>query len=402
LLLVKTPGHRLHVGIVTTSFPLRARSVSGIFIKHLVCNLPEELLVTVITPCDTYPAEIEKHGRYALRAFRYAPRRWQVLAHNPGGLPAALKRNPLLFLMLPPFLLSMMVACIRVARSADVLHANWSVNGAVAGLAGRITRTPIVTTLRGEDVTRAEHSALDRLLLRLTLRWSAQVATVADGLAAELDKRIRCGRERVMLIPNGVDDSFLAIKRKPDTKSGQLKLVFVGSLIARKSVDSVLKAMAKSCSTGSTSLAVAGDGPERHKLEALAAKLGLRHMVHFTGMLPANAIPALLREADALVLASFSEGRPNVVLEAMAAQLPVIASAIPGTMEVVVDDETGLLFQPGDVETLAAQIVRLRDDPALRMRMGRAGRAFVIDNGLSWRETGRRYTELYHRVVNEA
>jgi glycosyltransferase involved in cell wall biosynthesis len=279
--------------------------------------------------------------------------------------------------MLPPFLLSMMVACIRVARSADVLHANWSVNGAVAGLAGRITRTPIVTTLRGEDVTRAEHSALDRLLLRLTLRWSAQVATVADGLAAELDKRIRCGRERVMLIPNGVDDSFLAIKRKPDTKSGQLKLVFVGSLIARKSVDSVLKAMAKSCSTGSTSLAVAGDGPERHKLEALAAKLGLRHMVHFTGMLPANAIPALLREADALVLASC-------------------------TMEVVVDDETGLLFQPGDVETLAAQIVRLRDDPALRMRMGRAGRAFVIDNGLSWRETGRRYTELYHRVVNEA
>ena len=115
-----TSHHRLHIGLVTTSFPLRGSSVSGIFVKRLVDNLPSDLKVTVVTPCDTYPPEVENEAHYTLVAFRYALMRWQVLAHRPGGVPVALKRNPWLLLMLPPFLLSMLAACIRVARSADI------------------------------------------------------------------------------------------------------------------------------------------------------------------------------------------------------------------------------------------------------------------------------------------
>ena len=109
----------------------------------------------------------------------------------------------------------------------------------------------------------------------------------------------------------------------------------------------------------------------------------------------------MLGRADALVLASYQEGRPNVVLEAMAARLPVIASDIPGTTELVSHNETGLLFQPGDVEGLAAQIDSLRDDLALRSRLGEAGRAFVVENELNW-TTGQRYARLYRQIVDGA
>lgn len=376
--------------------------MSGIFVKRLVDSLPKDLKITVVTPCDTYPPEVGKGARHALVAFRYAPMAWQVLAHGPGGIPAALKQNRLLYLMLPALLLSMLIACIRVARSANVLHANWSVTGAVAGLAGQITATPVVTTLRGQDIARAEHSHLDRLLLWLTFRWSGQVVVVADGLADAVGKIFGRGVKKVMLIPNGVDDAFLAIKNLRKAKGGHLKLVFVGSLLSNKAVDIVLKAMAKVKAAGSISLVIAGDGPERQRLEALTTNLDLWDVVRFAGVLPAGEIPALLSSADALVLASYNEGRPNVVLEGMAGQLPVIATAIPGITELVTDKETGLLFPPGSVDALAASMVSLRDHSALRARMGKAGREFIIKNGLTWEEAGRRYAGVYQQIADEA
>ncbi len=396
-----TSHHRLHIGLVTTSFPLRGSSVSGIFVKRLVDNLPSDLKVTVVTPCDTYPPEVENEAHYTLVAFRYALMRWQVLAHRPGGVPVALKRNPWLLLMLPPFLLSMLAACIRVARSADILHAQWGANGAFACLAGGLTRTPVVTTLQGEDVTRTKHSAVDRLLLRWTLRRSAQVVAVGEGQTEIINSGARGGVDDVIVIPNAVEDSFLTIQKRGAGSLGRLNLLYVGSLIPRKAVDIVLRSIAKVDNTGSISFVIAGDGPERKNLEALAKDLGLGSVVRFVGMIPGGELPALLSAADALVLASRSEGLPNVVMEAMAAQVPVIASAIPGNTELITDYETGLLFPTDNVEVLAAHLVRLRDDPPLRTRMGRAGRAFVEEKGLTWRKVGHRYAELYQRVLDK-
>ena len=206
----------------------------------------------------------------------------------------------------------------------------------------------------------------------------------------------------MILIPNAVEDAFLTIKKRGIAKEGHLKLLFVGSLIPRKAVDIVLKAIAKVDATGSISFVIAGDGPEREYLEALTKDLGLGNVVRFEGMIPAGELPVLLSAADALVLASHSEGLPNVVLEAMAAQVPVIASAIPGNTELITDYETGLLFPTDNVEVLAAHLASLRDDPAIRARMGSAGRKLVIDKGLTWRKVGHRYAELYQRVLGNS
>ena len=117
---------------------------------------------------------------------------------------------------------------------------------------------------------------------------------------------------------------------------------------------------------------LAGEGPERARLEADAETLGIRDRVVFLGR--RDDVPELLGASDAFVLPSLYEGTSLSVLEAMAAGCPVVASAIPGTDELVVDGESGLLVPPGDVDALAVALRRMLAEPLLRERLGSAAR----------------------------
>ena len=123
-------------------------------------------------------------------------------------------------------------------------------------------------------------------------------------------------------------------------------------------------------------LAVAGDGPRRVWLvDQLAARPALRGRVHWLGA--RDDIPGLLKSADVLVLASLWEGMPNVVLEAMAAGRAVVATAVEGTVELVISGETGWLVPPRDPEALGRALLEAARDPGLCRRLGRNGRARV-------------------------
>jgi glycosyltransferase involved in cell wall biosynthesis len=122
-------------------------------------------------------------------------------------------------------------------------------------------------------------------------------------------------------------------------------------------------------------LTVVGDGPDRAHLEAAAALLGKR--VRFTGYLSQAEVAETLAAAQVVVLPSFAEGVPVMLMEAMAARLPVIATTVAGTGELVEDRVSGRLVPPGDAEALAAAITELAADPDLRRRMGEAGRMRV-------------------------
>jgi glycosyltransferase involved in cell wall biosynthesis len=123
-------------------------------------------------------------------------------------------------------------------------------------------------------------------------------------------------------------------------------------------------------------LVVLGEGSERPALEALAAALGLTGSIRFAGFREdaASLLPAL----DLLAHPSLFEGLPNAVLEAMAAGLPVVATAIPGNDELIRDGETGLLVPPGDPPALARALGRLLGDPALRAALGDRARARIL------------------------
>jgi glycosyltransferase involved in cell wall biosynthesis len=156
-------------------------------------------------------------------------------------------------------------------------------------------------------------------------------------------------------------------------------MVFVGRLDPVKGVPLLLEAFAQiRARHPQARLTVAGDGRIRARLEARARALGVADVVDFPGYLDETQVAELLTRADLMVLPSFAEGLPVVLMEAMASGLPVIATQIAGVPELVVDGVSGLIVPPGDVTGLARAMDRLLGDPALCARMGQAGRAQVL------------------------
>lgn len=141
---------------------------------------------------------------------------------------------------------------------------------------------------------------------------------------------------------------------------------------------------------------LAGDGSLRPAIEQTVKEKGLESQVVFLGI--RDNVPELLRQCDMLVLSSDWEGMPITVLEAMAAARPVVATAVGGVPELVDDGVNGLLVPPGDAEVLAQGIVKLARDPALRYKMGMAGRRKALDR-FDIAHTAREYEMLYLRLL---
>jgi glycosyltransferase involved in cell wall biosynthesis len=180
----------------------------------------------------------------------------------------------------------------------------------------------------------------------------------------------------------------------PRDRFGQ-HVLFIGRLAAVKGVPLLLEAFARvRPSYPDARLTLVGDGPDRAALEAQATTLGLTGTARFAGYRSQEEVAALLAEADMLVLPSFAEGLPVVLMEALASRIPVIATQVAAVAELVRDGETGYLVPPGDVESLADRIDRLLADPELCRRMGEAGRVIVLTQHDVQQEAGKLFNLL--------
>jgi glycosyltransferase involved in cell wall biosynthesis len=218
------------------------------------------------------------------------------------------------------------------------------------------------------------HVALGRLTARLADRVLAPSAATAGEVARDY------GVAEVGVLPNVTGGLPVppAADLPPDLPPGFL--LFVGRLRIRKGVEVLLAALDLLRRQGGTAplLVIAGDGEHRAALEAAAARRGLDGTaVRFPGRADAARVRALLAAARALVVPSTYEGMPLVILEAMAAGLPVVASRVSGIPEVVVDGETGWLVPPEDPEALGAALRELLADEDEARRRGAAGKRRV-------------------------
>ncbi|MER3407671.1 MAG: hypothetical protein C4292_02470 [Nitrososphaera sp.] len=178
--------------------------------------------------------------------------------------------------------------------------------------------------------------------------------------------------ERIEVVYNALEPMD-GIEPVPVPLQTPLKAVTVGRLVPLKRVDGILEAIAQIPELG---LVVVGDGPERARLECRAASLGVSERVYFAGRRSREETLSLMAACDIFVLNSTHEGLPHVVLEAMALGLPVVATAVGGTPEVVKHGATGLLISTQN-GAIPAALERLARDAALRARMGRAARQWV-------------------------
>lgn len=214
-------------------------------------------------------------------------------------------------------------------------------------------------------------------------RWTRALVTAPHALLANsqivVDEIVASGMlgpERIWFLPNAID--LEQFDRYPPTRaSDRPTAIMVGRLIALKRVDTFLRALAKArLRNRALRGVVAGDGPERSALERLAAELGLSHE-HLTFLGARSDVPSLLGGADMLVLASDDEGTPNVVLEAMAARLPVISTPAGDAKRLVEDGVNGYLVPFGDADAISERMLTLAESRALRGTLGGAGRRHV-------------------------
>jgi glycosyltransferase involved in cell wall biosynthesis len=254
----------------------------------------------------------------------------------------------------------------------QILHASSSKAGVLGRLAAVATRVPIrFFTVHGWAFS--AYSGLPSLLYRITDRLMAPLTTVTicvseNELAAGLEAGM-CRAERTVVIRNAVDVSA-ASRARHDRATP--RLIAVGRLKAPKDFLTLIRAFA-ALPEGSFEALIVGDGPDRGAVEDEIRRLRLEERVRLVG--ERSDVPALLADSDLFVLSSRSEGLPVSVLEAMAAELPVVASRVGGLAELVVDGETGILVPPGDIPALSAALGDLVNDRELRRKLGAAGRA---------------------------
>lgn len=191
---------------------------------------------------------------------------------------------------------------------------------------------------------------------------------------------------------------FDRIPLKGPAATGKKTIICVGRLSPEKGQAGLLRTFAKVRSSHpQLALRLVGDGPERGALDTLARELGVSDAVEFVGRLPEDETLAEIARSDLLVLPSFMEGLPIVLMEAMAVGVPVIASRVAGIPELVEDGGTGLLFTPSNWDELASAIDRLLGDEALQVKLAERAKAKVVaefDTRKSAAELARLFTSV--------
>lgn len=350
----------MHVLTLTTLFPSSLQPVHGVFIRNRMESYTRKygLDWTVVAPVPYYPRGIPAprpiYGLYARVPALEAP--WGYPIHHPRYLvtPKVGMR----------FYGAWMAAAVRGTvmeihrrKPIDLIDCHYVYPDGTAGVRmGRELGIPVVLSARGTDLNLYPDFPVIRSRIRQNLEACRHLICVCSALR---DKALELGlpEEKASVIGNGVDvdlfrrgDQAEARRKLGLPPSGRI-LLSVGHMTARKGFHLVLEAFAR-LSAPDLFLAIAGDGEERAALERQAEGLGLRGRVFFPGAVLNRDLPDWYSAADLFVLASSREGWPNVLCEAQAIGLPVVATRVWGVPEIVDSPALGILVEERSAEAL--------------------------------------------------
>jgi len=397
------------VCFVTTSFVRSAEDHYARFVyeqaKSLRAAEPDTEVVVVVPHAPGLAMKEVIGGQQIRRAQYFWPARWQLLSYRYEGWLETFGISPLAALQGPMLLLALLIKLWRESKDAQVIHAQWLPSAAIAVIVGRLRNLPVVISVRGVDMNSAKKSRLLRAVTRSILKRASYIVPVSNEFRDMLHSEIGCGRPITPLY-NGVDTEQFrprdraTCRRALGLPEDQPMILFVGGMIKRKGVDILLKALRHGAMADHRAqLYLAGEGPKLAALKVLATAEGLADRTHFLGKVSRDQVHLWMGAADMLVLPSYSEGRPNVVLEGMASGIPVVATAVNGTVELISDGADGLLFQPGDVAGLAAQLDSLLRQPDLAATLAARATERIRELGLTWTAHGRQLLSIYREVV---
>jgi glycosyltransferase involved in cell wall biosynthesis len=363
-----------NVLMVTTGYPRHQGDVFGCFIADTAEAIVRhgDANVTVLAPhAPGFPWRENLNGVHVVRCPYF-------FAHGQvaygGGIPTNIKRWSCR-LQLPFFLIAMAVWTLIVARRYDVIHAHWGVSGWLAWPAAKLWKKTLMVSYHGSD-----------------LHGSGIIFKLSKAMAQRADTNICVTKEQGLrleqnhaVISYGIDlERFKPMVRptKPD-----FVFCYVGYLIPLKRVDRLISAMTEL--PAHAKLMIYGDGPCRGTLEAQVKEHGLSDRITFHGSKPYHLIHDVFQQADAHVLVSEREGRPNVILQAMACGIPSCASAVGGIPEQILHEQTGLLCVP-ELTNLVENMTTLCDDVDRTKQLGLAAHERIRSMGISTDDIAKR------------
>ena len=362
----RAPSPRLMV--LSSLFPSQQRPTAGLFIQERMFRVAAELPLFVVSPVPWFP--LQSVIQFFVPHYRPAPALHEVQTAPDGSLVQVYYPR---FFALPAvgrcFDGIMMAAAVgwmikrQPALQFDVIDSHFSYpEGVAAGLLSRLFGKPNTITLRGTEVPHSRGY--------FSLRWMRWAWQQADQIFAVSDSLKRVAKaqgiadSKIAVVGNGVDrQTFFPLDKAQARQALGLNqtdqvLITVGGLVPRKGFHQVIKVLTQ-LPDNVKYLIVGGasaEGNYQAELELLVATLGLGKRVVFVGPKPKSELNQVLSAADVFVLASANEGWANVILEAMACRLPVIASDVGGNSEVVANAQLGIIYPYADEAALTQSI----------------------------------------------
>ncbi|MFK8017441.1 MAG: glycosyltransferase family 4 protein [Gammaproteobacteria bacterium] len=379
----------------STLFPNAAQPAHGLFVEARLRELRQRrgVQADVVAPVPWFPFKSEKFGAYAkfARAPRRAERDGVIVSHPRYFLPPKVGMH-----MAPRSMArgaSGAVASLVGDIDLPVLDAHYFYPDGVAAahLASRL-RLPLVITARGSDVNLLPDDAA----VRRRMLWAADRASALVAVSSALRERmIALGMDaaKIRVLRNGVDLSLFkpldrAAQRQALGLDGPM-ILSVGNLYQLKGHDLVIEALTEH---PALTLVIAGAGPERAALGALAERLGVQQRVRFVGSVAQSELLQYYNAADLLVLASSREGMANVLLESLACGTPAVVTPVGGNPEVIACPEAGIVLPRRDARAVADGIGQLCSDLPSREATRRYAQKF------SWDDVTRELHELFEEV----
>jgi glycosyltransferase involved in cell wall biosynthesis len=294
----------------------------------------------------------------------------------------------------------------NIKPKPDLIHAHFSYPDGfgMIGLAKK-WKIPLVISALGtiERKVAYEGSHTSRLIIE-TMNFADRVLSVSEDLKLHI-VNLGINENKVIVVPNGVDTE----KFKPLGKENARNLLnlpvdknivlFVGALRGIKGVDYLIEAAKNFVNTNTELYMVGRDDGLKKNLLKMAYELKITDLVKFIGPVNHEDIPLWISASDILVLPSLSEGRPNVVLEALACEVPVVATDVGGIPELMINGETGYLVPAKNSLELSKKVNKLLEDESLRKKMGKLGRKSIIQRGLTWEAHAKKTVDIYSELL---
>ena len=391
----------MKVLIITNAFPNSAEETRGIFTYQIVAALREKCNIRVIAPLPWAPRVVAKKfaAKYPHARVPFHENIGDIEIYHPRYLviPKLVGFMHAVFMFFP---LIKLVNRLENEEKVDLINAHWIFpDGVAATWIARRLRKPIVLTALGCDVNLYSTMILRKFQIAGALKSADHITAVSSDLK-DMVCSLKIPEKNVDVIPNGIDLSLFSIIDKLDARKEvgispkQSLILTVGSLDEVKGTKFLLEALGAMKKSGSPLplLISIGDGPLKPSLCSLAEKLGIADHARFLGKRPHKEIPLWMNAANLFCLPSLREGHPNVVVEALACGVPVVASNV-GAIPQTINSTNGYIWKNRNVMALVRQLEYGLDRRWDRTEIRRSVA------GYSWENCASRYHAVYSTTL---